>query len=213
MRAAGVTGFASLGAGCAGSASVSVSGAVTIGAGEGASGCAAAGLEANSASKMRRTRLTGGRMPSTVTGHRARFTFLMSPSLGANRVVQPELQHAVDRLCFGHAQLGARPDLFQPPTERQVVTQPDVALRGPPAVAVETLQVIGLQVQTAADPLANAALKSVRADGEAQVQPGQPIEGVVDVGLHQVVDRVARDLPADVAHRRRVGADGDRKSA
>src|SRR5881394_172046 len=118
MRAAGVTGAASTGAGRAGSSSVSVSspdGAVGAGAGEGASGWAAAGLEANSASKTRRTRLTGGRMPSTVTGHRARFTFLMSRSLGANRVVQPELQHPVDRLRFGHAQLGARPDLFQPP--------------------------------------------------------------------------------------------------
>src|SRR6266496_778936 len=123
MRAAGVTGFASMGAGGA-SSSVSLSswdGAVAVGPGEGASGCAAAGLEANSASKMRRTRLTGGRMRSTVTGHRARFTFLMSPSLRADRVVQAELQHAVYRLRFGNAQLGARPDLFQPPTERQVV--------------------------------------------------------------------------------------------
>src|SRR5689334_5215026 len=122
MRAAGTTGLVSMSGGSAGASETSLSSSP---AGDGASVCAAAGLEARSASKMRRTRVTDGRMPSTVTGHGARFIFLITTLpprlLRADRVVQSELQHAVHRLRFGHAQLGARADLFQPPAQRQVV--------------------------------------------------------------------------------------------
>src|SRR6185436_20653320 len=114
----------------------------------------------------------GRRLPSTVTGQVPRFTFLMrrrdaavdnsSRSLRAERVVQAELEDAVHGLRLGHALQRGRADLFQPPAQRQVVAQPDVALRGPAAVAVETLQVVRLQIETPADALAHAPLEAVR---------------------------------------------------
>src|SRR4051812_3141175 len=117
-------------------------------------------------------------MPTTVTGQVARFTFLIR-SLRPDREVEAELQHAVDRLRLRHAQLRRRPDLLEAPAEREVISQPDVARRHPPAVAVEPLQVVCLQVQTSADALAYAALESVGPDGEAQVQAREPVERVV----------------------------------
>src|SRR5579871_2334803 len=83
---------------------------------------------------------------------------------------------------------------------------------GPRAVSVtlvvEALEVIELQVAVAADALADAPLEAVGPDGEPQVEAGEALESVVDVGLHQVGHRVARRLSGDVRARRQVGAHG-----
>src|SRR5450432_865757 len=119
----------------------------------------------------------------------------------SDRIVEAELDAAVRRQRLGHALLGGQCETLEAETQPEVVVALQVELQGRLAVVLEALKVVRLEVELAADALADAALEAVGTDGEPQVEAREPEERVVDVRLHEVGERIARELARDVGAR------------
>src|SRR5260221_4137176 len=82
-----------------------------------------------------------------------------------DRVVEPELAAEVRRQRLGDALLRGQREALDPQADAEVVEALEIELGRRLAVVLEALQIVGLEVELAADALADAALEAVPAHG------------------------------------------------
>src|SRR5258708_7423339 len=80
----------------------------------------------------------------------------------SDRVVEPELAAEVRRQRLGDALLRGQREALDPQADAEVVEPLEIELGRSLAVVLEALEIVRLEVELAADALADAALEAVR---------------------------------------------------